>query len=149
MKKFRFVFIFIFILIFGTSIAVFAQDCNNCANPCAKDLGTYCVTYHENNCLRAVPIDQNGYKYGDTVTVLFEPVLYKDGLIFYGWSHSPNGYANYGYAYNQFIMPAQNVDLYAICIVPYYGPQQPSHPHHPFPPMQSALRRWSAIPLIR
>ena len=134
MKKFRFVFIFIFILIFGKSIAVFAQDCNNCANPCAKDLGTYCVTYHENNCLRAVPIDQNGYKYGDTVTVLFEPVLYKDGLIFYGWSHSPNGYANYGYAYNQFIMPAQNVDLYAICIVPYYGPQQPHHPHHPCPP---------------
>ena len=131
MKKI--VVILSFVIIFGmvSAAPVFAQNCENCknckncdnlTNPCQKDLGTYCVTYHENNCLNAVPIDTKGYRYGETVTVLFEPVLYKDGLIFYGWSHTPNGYANYGYAYDQFVMPAKNIDLYAICIVPYYGP---------------------------
>jgi len=145
MKKMLMVLCFVVALMLGASIVVSAEDCNSCSNPCAgiavstegcndcsnpcaKGLGAYCVTYHANNCLMTVPIDQNLYHYGDTVTVLFDPVLYKDGLIFYGWSHTPNGYANYGYAYNQFRMPAQNVDLYAICITPYYGPQ-PNPPH--------------------
>ncbi|GAP41507.1 InlB B-repeat-containing protein [Flexilinea flocculi] len=141
MKK-NFVVFLVLVVLFSTSFAASAEDCScpcqqgtvsvenceSCSNPCSKELGTYCVTYHPNNCLLSVPVDQNAYHYGDTVTVLFDPVLYKDGLIFYGWSHTPNGNANYGYAYNQFMMPAQNVDLYAICITPYYGPAQ--RPHH-------------------
>ena len=129
MKKQLIVLTLVLLLLLGITSMVTAQNCCPGApvdNPCYKELGTYCVTYHENNCLRAVPIDQKGYQYGDKVKVLFEPVIYRDGLIFYGWSHTRNGYANYGYNYDSFLMPAENVDLYAICILPYY--EEPEAP---------------------
>lgn len=100
------------------------STCQPARTVCGDTSGTYCVTYHENNCLDSVPVDPKTYRYGETVTVLFDPVMYKSGLIFYGWSHYPYGPAHYGYAYNQFRMPAKNVDLYAICIRPYYPPVQ-------------------------
>ncbi len=116
-----------FVMLLGIAATVSAQGCE-ADSPCCKELGTYCVTYHENNCLNAVPVDQKGYKYGDTVKVLFEPVLYKNGLYFYGWSHTPFGYANYGYNYDTFKMPAQNVDLYAVCIAPWWVWQEIGDP---------------------
>ena len=101
-------------------------NCGTCVQPtsrCADVSGKYCVRYHTNNCLESAPVDPRQYSYGETVTVLFDPVIYKpNGMIFHGWSHYPYGPAQYGYAYNQFRMPARDVDLYAICIAPYYGP---------------------------
>ena len=98
MKKSFVLLSLVFIVAVLFVMPVMAQDCPpnaDCgANPCAKNLGTYCVTYHENNCLNAVPIDQKAYRYGETVRVLFEPVLYKSGLIFHGWSHNPYGLAD-------------------------------------------------------
>lgn len=125
MKK-SFVLLFLVMVILLSASSVIAQaecgPCNAVPGGCPQvPAGPFCVTYHENNCLLAAPIDGNAYNYGDTVKVLFEPVLYKDNVWFYGWSHNPHGYANYGYNFDTFKMPAKNVDLYAIC-VPIYWP---------------------------
>lgn len=87
------------------------------------------VTYHENNCLAKVPEDKQSYFPGDTVTVVFDPVEYTDNQIFYGWSFSPSGPAQFGYTYYTFSIPEKNVDLYAICIPAYYNtaPQKPNN----------------------
>lgn len=134
-------FLLIVVILLVSAVSVGAQNCpapdclpQNCPcnpvnSPCPQvPAGPFCVIYHTNNCLRSAPIDGKGYYYGDTVKVLFEPVLYKDNVWFYGWSHTPNGYANYGYNYDTFQMPAQNVDLYAICIPVYYAPAAPAEP---------------------
>lgn len=102
---------------------VIGADGSYVQKTCGDTSGRYCVRYHTNNCLESGPIDTRTYGYGETVTVLFDPVIYKaNGTIFHGWSHYPYGPAQYGYAYNQFRMPNRDVDLYAICITPYYGP---------------------------
>lgn len=102
---------------------------------CGDTSGKYCVRYHTNNCLESGPVDTRTYSYGETVTVLFDPVIYKaNGTIFHGWSHYPYGPAQYGYAYNQFRMPNRDVDLYAICITPYYGPPAPPCQGCTYPP---------------
>ncbi len=128
-----------------------------CSAVQAEDAATYKVTYHENNCLASVPTDEKVYKEGDTVTTLFEPVTYKDYLTFYGWSFTENGQAQFGYSYNTFTMPANDINLYAICIsgnsyskpaprpdytwfppeIDYnhvYYPVQPYYPYNPYNP---------------
>lgn len=101
----------------------------------AQEATTYKVTYHGNNCLASVPTDEKEYKAGDYVDVMFDPVTYMNGLIFYGWDWNNDGVADFGYSYNSFNMPAKNVDMKAICITPYYGPSAPAphHGHHPGP----------------
>ncbi len=79
----------------------------------------YTVTYIENNCLGSVPTDETVYQKGDKVTVLFDPVTYTDNQIFYGWDMNGDGIADFGYAYNTFTMPENNVELKAICIPAY------------------------------
>ena len=81
----------------------------------------YTVTYLENDCLAEVPTDENSYLAGDEVTVLFEPVQYKDYLIFYGWDIDDDGIADFGYNYDKFEMPEEDVELKAICIGAYAG----------------------------
>ena len=88
------------------------------AAPCYK------VTYHGENCLAKVPTDSKCYKPGDLVKVLFEPVEYMSGLIFNGWDRDGDGVSDHGYYYDNFVMPAKNVDLYAICYQPIYDQEQ-------------------------
>ena len=100
----------------------------------AQEAAGYKVTYLGNNCLASVPTDEKEYKAGETVFVMFDPVTYMNGLIFYGWDWNNDGVADFGYSYNTFAMPAKNVEMKAICITPYYGPSAPApHPHHPAP----------------
>ncbi len=106
----------------------------------------YSVKYYKNNCLAEVPEDETLYQYGDEVEVLFEPVEYMNGLIFYGWDWNDDGIADFGYSYRNFTMPKKDVKMKAICITPYYGNPQPApHPWYgpvpmphpvpgPFPP---------------
>lgn len=88
----------------------------------AQDAAGYKVTYIGNNCLGTVPTDEKEYKPGETVTVLFDPVTYMNGQIFYGWDWNNDGVADFGYAYNTFTMPGKNVEMKAICIAPYSAP---------------------------
>ena len=88
----------------------------------------YKVTYVGNNCLASVPTDERTYKAGEYVSVLFDPVTYMNGLIFYGWDWNNDGVADFGYAYNTFNMPAKDVEMKAICILP-YSPEPAPHPH--------------------
>ena len=100
----------------------------------AQEAAGYKVTYLGNNCLASVPTDEKEYKAGETVFVMFDPVTYMNGLIFYGWDWNNDGVADFGYSYNTFAMPAKDVEMKAICITPYYGPSAPApHPHHPAP----------------
>lgn len=85
----------------------------------------YTVKYYKNNCLALVPEDETVYQYGDEVTVLFEPVEYTNGLIFYGWDWNDDGIADFGYSWRNFTMPAKDVTLKAICISPYYEAPRP------------------------
>ena len=85
----------------------------------------YTVKYYRNNCLAEVPEDETVYQYGDEVEVLFEPVEYSNGLIFYGWDWNDDGIADFGYNYRYFDMPKKNVKLKAICISPYYAAPDP------------------------
>ena len=106
----------------------------------------YTVTYLGNNCLASVPTDEGSYKAGDTVTVLFDPVTYMNGLIFYGWDWNNDGVADFGYAYNTFSMPSKNVEMKAICIAPYSAPAPAPH-YHPYPhPWWPAPRPWGGEP---
>ncbi len=102
----------------------------------AQEPAFYKVTYEGNNCLASVPTDTNTYSAGTPVTVLFDPVTYMNGLIFYGWDWNNDGVADFGYAYNTFNMPAKDVTMKAICILP-YSPEPAPHPHpgpwHPGP----------------
>lgn len=95
--------------------------------------GSYTVTYLENNCLAEVPTDEATYAAGDEVTVLFEPVQYKDYLIFYGWDWDNDGFADFGYNYNTFEMPEKDVELKAICISAYSGSGCPGCHLHGIP----------------
>ena len=92
----------------------------------------YKVEYLKNNCLAEVPEDDTLYQYGEEVTVLFEPVQYTGGLIFYGWDMNDDGVADFGYSYRNFTMPKKDVKLKAICIAPYYSAPEPHH-HRPAP----------------
>ena len=97
----------------------------------------YKVTYVGNNCLASVPTDEKTYQAGEYVSVLFDPVTYMNGLIFYGWDWNNDGVADFGYAYNNFNMPAKDVEMKAICILP-YSPEPAPRPHpgpapHPGP----------------
>lgn len=94
----------------------------------AQDNQWYQVTYVGNNCLASVPTDDNQYTAGVNVTVKFDPVTYMDGLIFYGWDWNNDGVADFGYAYNNFTMPAKDVEMKAICISSYsYAPAAPCY----------------------
>ena len=87
----------------------------------AEEPAGFKVTYLENDCLAEVPTDENAYAAGDEVTVLFEPVQYKDYLVFYGWDIDDDGIADFGYNYNKFAMPEEDVELKAICIGAAWG----------------------------
>ena len=87
----------------------------------AADPASYKVTYFENNCLAEVPADCNSYEAGTEVTVKFEPVQYMDGKIFYGWDMNDDGIADFGYSYDKFTMPENDVELKAICVAPFWG----------------------------
>ena len=85
------------------------------------------VTYDANECLASVPEDAAVYAAGDEVTVLFEPVEYKDYLIFFGWDMDGDGVADFGYDYKTFEMPESDVELKAVCIgASYYGAGRPA-----------------------
>ena len=107
MKKSILVLALCFVMLFAVA-AVSAQD-------------FYTVTYDGNNCLAEVPVDENTYAGGTEVTVLFEPVKYKDYLIFYGWDINDDKIADFGYNYDKFPMPDTDVTLKAICIPAYGG----------------------------
>ena len=111
----------------------------------AQDAKTYKVTYVGNNCLATVPTDENEYKAGEYVSVLFDPVTYMNGLIFYGWDWNNDGVADFGYSYNSFNMPSKDVVMKAICITPYSGPSYPQPHHHPGP-WGPAPRPWGPPP---
>jgi hypothetical protein len=91
----------------------------------AEEPAGFKVTYLENDCLAEVPVDENTYKFEDEVTVLFEPVQYKDYLVFYGWDIDDDGWADFGYNYDKFTMPEEDVELKAICIGVSWGKSCP------------------------
>lgn len=97
----------------------------------AQEAAGYKVTYVGNNCLASVPTDEKTYAAGEYVTVLFDPVTYMNGLIFYGWDWNNDGTADFGYAYNTFTMPAKDVEMKAICIAPYSAPSPAPRPWGP------------------
>ena len=105
MKKSILVLALCFVMLFAVA-AVSAQEAGE----------GFTVTYLENDCLAEVPTDEAKYAAGKEVTVLFEPVAYKDYLIFYGWDIDDDGIADFGYNYNKFNMPEKDVELKAICI---------------------------------
>ena len=82
----------------------------------AQETQGYTITYLKNDCLAEVPTDEKAYAAGEEVTVLFEPVQYKDYLIFFGWDINNDGIADFGYNYNKFVMPEKDIELQAICI---------------------------------
>ena len=86
-----------------------------------EEAAGFTVTYNANNCLAEVPTDEAAYAAGDEVTVLFEPVQYKDYLIFYGWDIDDDGVADFGYNYDKFEMPEEDVELKAICLGAAWG----------------------------
>ena len=136
MKKSILILALCFVLMFAVA-AVSAQDAEPVAEetvqeetvieepaaeePAAEEPAGFKVTYLENECLAEVPVDENAYAAGDEVTVLFEPVQYKDYLVFYGWDIDDDGIADFGYNYNKFAMPEEDVELKAICIGAAWG----------------------------
>jgi hypothetical protein len=99
----------------------------------ADETAGHKVTYLPNNCLAEVPTDENTYAGGETVQVLFEPVKYKDYLIFYGWDIDDDGVADFGYNYDKFPMPDFDVELKAICVGASWGPSCPGCHLHGIP----------------
>ena len=91
----------------------------------AEEPAGFKVTYLENDCLAEVPTDENAYAAGDEVTVLFEPVQYKDYLVFFGWDIDDDGFADFGYNFDKFTMPEEDVELKAICIGVSWGSSCP------------------------
>ncbi len=87
----------------------------------AADPSEYKVTYLGNDCLAEVPVDCSGYAPGTEVTVKFDPVKYMDYKVFYGWDIDDDGIADFGYNYDKFEMPENDVELKAICVAPYWG----------------------------
>ena len=136
MKKSILILALCFVLMFAVA-AVSAQDAEPVAEepvaeetvleepaaeePAAEEPAGFKVSYLENDCLAEVPVDENAYAAGDEVTVLFEPVQYKDYLIFFGWDIDDDGYADYGYYYDKFNMPEEDVELKAICVGAAWG----------------------------
>jgi len=119
---------FLLLIVFCLLISAMAVSANNCSSstascdPCTEECPKHKVTYEANNCLVVVPTDCNEYGYAERVNVLFQPVQYKTGLIFYGWDWDYDGVADFGYNYSSFLMPDRDVTLRAICIPQYYAP---------------------------
>lgn len=77
---------------------------------------TFTVTYFANHpsATGLAPTDPNEYEESDVVTVLGKNTLNVEGFTFNGWNTLPDGSGN-TYAENQtFIMPGNDVSLYAI-----------------------------------
>ena len=119
------------------------------APACEKpaDSAAFTVTYYENNCLAKVPADCNSYAAGDEVTVLFEPVEYLDYKTFFGWDMNDDGIADFGYSYDKFTMPEENVELKAICVAPSWGRTtcQDCHLHGVY--VDQGLQTFEIVPL--
>ena len=125
MKKSILILALCFVLMFAVA-AVSAQDAEVPAEePVAEETTGFKVTYLENDCLAEVPVDENVYAAGDEVTVLFEPVQYKDYLVFYGWDIYDDGWADFGFNFDKFEMPEEDVELKAICIAVSWGSSCP------------------------
>ena len=124
MKKSILILALCFVLMFAVA-AVSAQDPAPAEEPVAAEASGFKVTYLENDCLAEVPTDENAYEAGQEVTVLFEPVQYKDYLVFYGWDIDDDGWADFGYNYDKFTMPEEDVELKAICIGVSWGKSCP------------------------
>ena len=121
MKKSILILALCFVMMFVVA-AVSAQEAEVPADEAvaeeavAEEAAGFKVTYLENDCLAEVPTDENAY-----AAVLFEPVQYKDYLIFYGWDINNDGVADFGYNYDKFNMPESDVELKAICIGAAWG----------------------------
>ena len=130
MKKSILVLALCFVMLFAVA-AVSAQEAEVPAEEpvaeeaVAEEAAGFKVTYLENDCLAEVPTDENAYEAGQEVTVLFEPVQYKDYLVFYGWDIDDDGWADFGYNYDKFTMPEEDVELKAICIGVSWGKSCP------------------------
>ena len=130
MKKSILVLALCFVMLFAVA-AVSAQEAEVPAEEpvaeeaVAEEAAGFKVTYLENDCLAEVPTDENAYAAGDEVTVLFEPVQYKDYLVFYGWDIDDDGWADFGYNFDKFTMPEEDVELKAICIGVSWGSSCP------------------------
>ncbi len=77
---------------------------------------TFLVTYDANTGTGDVPVDNNDYEEGETVTVLGSGTLTKDGYTFEGWNTQADGN---GTAYNEddeIIMGTEDITLYATWI---------------------------------
>ena len=120
MKKSILILALCFVLMFAVA-AVSAQE----PAPAEGSVAGFKVTYLENDCLAEVPVDENAYEAGQEVTVLFEPVQYKDYLVFYGWDIDDDGWADFGYNFDKFTMPEEDVELKAICIGVSWGSSCP------------------------
>lgn len=114
MKKSVLILALVFVMMFAVA-AVSAQEA------ASEEPAGFKVTYNANECLAEVPTDETAYAAGDEVTVLFEPVQYKDYLIFYGWDIDDDGVADFGYNYDKFQMPEEDVELKAICVGAAWG----------------------------
>ena len=131
MKKSIFILVVLCLLVSVMAVSAdntcTGANCANCSDsgkcdPCTEECPKHKVTYDTNNCLVVAPIDCCEYGYAERVNVLFEPVQYKTGLIFYGWDWDNDGVADFGYNYSSFLMPDYDVTLKAICIPMYSGP---------------------------
>ena len=159
MKKSILILALCFVLMFAVA-AVSAQDAEvpaeepvaeeavqeEAVEETAEEPAGFKVTYLENDCLAEVPTDENAYAAGDEVTVLFEPVAYKDYLIFYGWDIDDDGIADYGYYYDKFNMPEKDVELKAICIGASWGGDTCKGCHLHGNPGESSFGTFTPIP---
>ncbi len=130
MKKFFLLFVLMCLLV--SAMAVSADSCTTCptgktCDPCTEEC-KFKVTYDGGNCLAVVPFDCEEHAYAECVEVMFEPVQYKNGLIFYGWDYDGDGVADFGYSNKTFRMPMHDVTMKAICIPQFY-PAAPSGCH--------------------
>ena len=74
----------------------------------------YSVTYNSNTGTGTAPVDSNTYYVGETVTVLDNEGLTKDGFNFDGWNTQADGKGTKYDADDTFTMPNANVTLYAL-----------------------------------
>ena len=78
----------------------------------------YAVSYHSNGGSSNLPIDQNAYRRGDTVSVSFEYVPSREGFNFLGWATDPNATAPDFSVDSEgqltFTMGSADVSLYAV-----------------------------------
>ena len=137
MKKSLLLFVVFCLLFSAMAVSAADPDCTSCGtskcDPCVEEC-KFRVRYDIGDCLAVAPIDCDEHAYAEKVCVKFEPVQYKNGLIFYGWDWDGDNIVDFGYENNSFLMPMHDVTLKAICIpqwMPKASPCGPcGHWHH-------------------